>query len=517
MEGGAVAPAGGAQAAIAFVAYLALVLGLGVASARYSSGGLAEFFVGGRRMHRLVVALSAVVSGRSAWLLVGVTGLAYTRGASAVWAVVGYIVVEAALFLAYAPRLRRFAGAYDCVTVPDFFAARFGEGGRERPRGDAALRGVLVAIVLVFMVGYVAAQLVAGGKAFAASFGWDETAGVLATAAIVLAYTVLGGFLAVSLTDVVQAVFMLLALVVVPAVAIAGRGGLGAVLGELAALDPTLVDPAAIGLGAALGFLGIGLGSPGNPHILARYLSIGDAEQLRWAAVVGTVWNVVMGWGALFIGLAGRAWFPAVAALPGADPENLYPTLASQLLHPVLFGAVVASIFAAIMSTADSQLLVAASSLVRDLYDKVWRRGEEVPARRLVTMSRATVVVLVAAAVGLGLGVEELVFWLVLFAWAGLGAALGPTSILALTWRGTTRAGVIAGALTGAATTIAWKLTPALAASLYELLPGFAAGLVTTWAVSRLGRPPEEVGAMFAVMGGEELERSASGPAERSL
>jgi sodium/proline symporter len=504
MEGAAVTAPGGAQAAVAFVAYLALVLGLGVVSARFSSGGLAEFFVGGRRMSRLVVALSAVVSGRSAWLLVGVTGLAYTRGASAVWAVVGYVVVEAALFLVYAPRLRRFAGAWDCVTVPDFFAARFGEGGRERPRGgDGLLRGVLVAIVLVFMVGYVAAQLVAGGKAFAASFGWDETAGVLATAAIVLAYTAAGGFLAVSRTDVVQAVFMLVALVVVPVAAIAGRGGLTAVLGELAALDPTLVDPAAIGWGAALGFLGIGLGSPGSPHILARYLSIGDAAQLRWAAVVGTVWNVVMGWGALLVGLAGRAWFPDLAALPGADPENLYPTLAGQLLHPLLFGAVVASIFAAIMSTADSQLLVAASSLVRDLYDKVWRRGEEVPPRRLVAMSRATVVALVAAALALGLGVEELVFWLVLFAWAGLGAALGPTSILALAWRGTTRAGVIAGALAGATTTIVWKLTPALAGMLYELVPGFAVGLVVTWAVSRVGRPPAEVEEMFRVMRGE--------------
>ncbi|HUO86278.1 MAG TPA: sodium/proline symporter [Thermoanaerobaculia bacterium] len=508
MEGTAVS-GGGTEAAIAFVAYLALVVGLGVASARFSSAGLAEFFVGGRRMHRFVVALSAVVSGRSAWLLLGVTGLAYARGASAVWAVVGYIVVEAALFLGYAPRLRRFAGAYDCVTVPDFFAVRFGEASGGRSRGDGLLRGVLVTIVLVFMVGYVAAQFVAGGKAFAASFGWSETAGVVATAAIVLAYTVLGGFLAVSLTDVVQACFMIVALVVVPLVAITDRGGLGAVLAELTALDPSLVDPAAIGVGAALGFLGIGLGSPGNPHILARYLSIGDAEQLRWVAVVGTVWNVVMAWGALFIGLAGRAWFPAVGALPGADPENLYLTLAGQLLPPLLFGAVLASVFAAIMSTADSQLLVAASSLVRDLYDKVWRAGEEISPRRLVALSRATVAVLVVAALALALGVEELVFWLVLFAWAGLGAALGPTSILALTWRGTTRGGVIAGALAGATVTIAWKLTPALADLLYELLPGFAAGLAVTWLVSRAGRRPADVETMFAAMAGPPVDGMA--------
>jgi SSS family solute:Na+ symporter len=493
----------------AFAAYLLLILSLGAWATRFSSIGIAEFFVGGRRMHRLVVALSAVVSGRSAWLLLGVTGMAYTRGASAVWAVVGYIAVEALLFLFYGPRLRRFAGVYDCVTLPDFFAARFaedaGENGR-RPAGDALLRSVLAAVILVFMVGYVAAQFAAGGKAFAASFGVGETAGVLMTAAIVLAYTVLGGFLAVSLTDVVQAVFMILALVLVPVVAFAERGGLAPVLGELAALDPALLDPGALGFGALLGFLGIGLGSPGNPHILTRYLSIRDPEDLRWAAVVGTVWNVVMAWGALFIGLAGRAWFPRVGMLPGADPEALYPTLAAQLLPPVLFGMIVASIFAAIMSTADSQLLVAASALVRDVYEKVLRRGREVSQRRLVALSRLAVVALVGLALGLGLGVEELVFWLVLFAWAGLGAALGPTSILALYWRRTTRAGVVAGLLAGAVVTVAWKLAPGLGGRLYELIPGFGAGLATTWLVSLGTRPPAGVETMFAALEGAPRE-----------
>lgn len=506
----AVAVDAGPAAVAAFVAYLAVVLGLGLYSARFSSAGLAEFFIGGRRMNRFVVALSAVVSGRSAWLLLGVTGMAYVRGASAVWAVVGYIAVEALLFLYYGRRLRRFSGVYDCVTVPDFFAARLGEtadgGGAEATgrRGAVALRLVLVTVILLFMVGYVAAQFVAGGKAFSASFGISPTTGVLITAAIVLAYTVLGGFLAVSLTDLVQALFMLFALVAVPVLAFTRRGGLEAVLSELTALDPTLLDPAALGFGVLLGFLGIGLGSPGNPHILARYMSIGDAEQLRTSAVVGTAWNVVMAWGALFIGLAGRAWFPAVEALPAADPENLYPTLAGELLHPVLFGMVVASIFAAIMSTADSQLLVAASSLVRDLYEKVWRRGRTVPQRRLVLLSRLTVTALVAVALVLGLAAEDLVFWLVLFAWAGLGAALGPTSILALYWRRTTRAGVLAGLVAGTVVTVVWKQVPALDALLYELIPGFAAGLLATWAVSLASRPPEGVGEMFEVLEGRD-------------
>ncbi|MCB1058152.1 MAG: sodium/proline symporter [Acidobacteria bacterium] len=483
------------QAAGAFVAYLVLVVAIGVYATRFSSTGVSAFFVGGRKMNRFVVALSAVVSGRSAWLLLGVTGLAYARGASAVWAVVGYIVVELLLFLFYARRLRRFSEAYDCVTVPDFFCERFEDrSGR--------LRALLAGIILLFMVPYVSAQFVAGGKAFV-SFGLPQVSGVWLTAVIVLAYTMLGGFLAVSLTDTLQACFMIVALVVLPVVAIGAEGGLGAVLHQLVALDPTLVDPLAISAGAFLGFLGIGLGSPGNPHILARYMSISDAEQLRWAAVVGTVWNVVMGWGALFIGLAGRVYFPDAAQLPGADKENLYTQLAGQLLHPVVFGLVIASVFAAIMSTADSQLLVAASAVVRDLYEKVLRRGREVPQEQLVKLSRLVVLLLVALAVLLGFVAKDLVFWLVLFAWAGLGAALGPTSILALYWRRTTLPGVVAGLLTGAVVTVVWNRTPALKGLLYELIPAFLLSFLVTVVVSLLTRPPATTDDAFRAMDGE--------------
>lgn len=482
-------------ALVAFLGYLVLVVAIGVWSARFSSEGVSEFFLGGRKIGRFVVALSAVVSGRSAWLITGVTGMAYTRGASTVWAVVGYIVAELLLFLYYARRLRRFTEARDAITLPDFYAARFGDR-------SGLLRGLLVAIIFLFMVGYVSAQFVAGGKAFASGFGLDPTTGILLTAGIVLAYTLLGGFLAVSLTDMLQAILMLFALGLVPIVALLQQGGLGIVLAELSALDPTLVDPLALSFGVFLGFLGIGLGSPGNPHILIRYMAIDDPEQLRWSAVVGILWNVVMAWGAVLIGLAGRAWFPGVDALPGADPENLYPILARDLLPDFAFGLIIAAVFAAIMSTADSQLLVAASAVVRDLYQQVFRRGQEIPQRQLVRMSRWVVLVLVGLALLLGFVADELVFWLVLFAWAGLGAALGPTSILALWWRGTTRAGVIAGLLTGTAVTFLWKMVPALDAALYELIPAFLAALLATWAVSRLTRPPEDVDAMFEAMEG---------------
>ncbi len=494
-EGAVVQVSADPFAIAAFVAYLGVIVLIGVLSARFSSAGVSEFFVGGRKMHRFVVALSAVVSGRSAWLLLGVTGMAYLRGVGAVWSVTGYIVVEMFLFLFYARRLRRFSEAHDCVTVPDFYAARFGDR-------DGRLRVVLIAIILIFMVGYVSSQFVGGGKAFAASFGLGPNAGVLLTALIVLAYTALGGFLAVSLSDTLQAFIMIVALVVVPLIAIVDGGGLIAVVSQLRAFDPTLVDPLALGAGVTIGFLGIGLGSPGNPHIIVRYMSIANPDQLRASAVVGTVWNVVMAWGALFIGLAGRVYFPDVAMLPNGDTEQLYPVLAAQHLHPVAFGIVVASIFAAIISTADSQLLVAASSVVRDFYEKILHRGEVIPQKRLVLYSRIVVVLLVTAALVVGLLAEALVFWLVLFAWAGLGASFGPTSILALYWRRTTRAGVIAGLLTGTAITFIWELTPALSSRLYELIPAFAGGLLATVIVSVWTRPPEDVDTMFSSMRG---------------
>jgi sodium/proline symporter len=494
-EGAAVQISANPLAIAAFLGYLVVVLAIGVLSTRFSSAGVREFFVGGRKMHRFVVALSAVVSGRSAWLLLGVTGMAYSIGVGAVWAVTGYITAELFLFLFYARRLRCFSEVHDCVTVPDFYAARFGDR-------DGLLRTVLIVIILIFMVGYVSAQFVGGGKAFAASFGLHPNFGVLLTALIVLAYTAAGGFLAVSLTDTVQACFMIVALVVVPAIAILDRGGLLAVVDELRAFDPTMIDPVALSVGVIIGFLGIGLGSPGNPHIIVRYMSIADPNQLRTSAVVGTVWNVVMGWGAVFIGLAGRVYFPDVAMLPDGDTEQLFPLLAAQHLHPVAFGIVVASIFAAIMSTADSQLLVATSSVVRDFYEKILHRGEEIPQKRLVLYSRIVVVLLVIAALVVGLLAEALVFWLVLFAWAGVGASFGPTSILALYWRGTTRAGVIAGLLTGTAITFAWELTPWLSSRLYELIPAFLGGLLATLIVSRLTRPPEGVDGLFASMRG---------------
>jgi len=477
----------------AFIGYLILIIGVGIYASRFSSQGISEYFIGGRKINRFVVALSAVVSGRSAWLLLGVTGMAYAQGPSAIWAVVGYIIVEIFLFIYYARRLRNFTGKRNCITIPDFFAERFGDH-------DGRLRMTIVTIFLVFMIGYISAQFVAGGKAFASGFGMEMNTGIMVTALIVVVYTIIGGFLAVSLTDMIQAIFMILALVILPIIAIADYGGLGALLEQLAIMDIMFIDPFAISVGAAIGFVGIGLGSPGNPHILARYMSIDDSKQLRFAAVIGTTWNVLMAWGAVFIGLAGRVYFPEAGLLPGGDTENLFPMLAQLHLHPILFGIVLASIFAAIMSTADSQLLVAASSVVRDIYEKIYRKGEVVPQKKLVLYSRIVVFSLVVVALLFGFVAEELVFWLVLFAWAGLGASIGPTSILALYWSGTTRAGVFAGLITGTFVTIGWYYTEGLSEIMYELIPGFIAAFMATWLVSLFTKPAPETKRAFEDM-----------------
>jgi len=210
----------------------------------------------------------------------------------------------------------------------------------------------------------------------------SETSGILLTAFIVLAYTALGGFMAVSLTDMIQAFFMIIALLVLPIIAIVHAGGWGEILGILQGFNPRFLDPFAFAAGGIIGFLGIGLGSPGNPHILVRYMSVSDPRALRKSCVIGTVWNVLMAWGAVFIGLVGRAYYRRPQAIPGGDQENLFPFLASEHLHPLIMGMVTASILAAIMSTADSQLLVASSGVVRDIYQKIVAKGRSISQKK---------------------------------------------------------------------------------------------------------------------------------------
>lgn len=462
---------------VAFVLYYVFIVSIGFYFSKFSSSGMNEFFLGGRKMKRFVVALSAVVSGRSAWLLLGVSGLAYTRGVSAVWTVVGYIVVEFFLFVIVAVRLRRETEATDSLTIPDYFEARYNDH-------SGVLRIVSASIILIFMVTYVAAQFSGGGKAFHASFGIDANWGIAITMGIVLVFTILGGFSAVSVIDMIQAICMILALIILPAVAIIKFGGLSEMWSILKMLNPRLVDPMALTTGALIGFVGIGLGSPGNPHILVRYMSIDDPRQLRVSAIIGTIWNILMAGGAIFIGLIGRAMFPGVDLLPAADTEQLYPFLAQKHLPPFWFGLILASIFAAIMSTADSQLLVAASAVVRDVYQKIFRKKIELAQIQLVNLSRAVIFILVLFALFLAIVAQKMIFWLVLFAWGGLGASFGPSVLLSLFWKKTTKWGVLAGLISGTLVVIIWNQIAVLKNFVYELIPAFIISTILVIVVS---------------------------------
>ncbi|MDS1269198.1 sodium/proline symporter [Lipingzhangella sp. LS1_29] len=483
-----------------FAIYLALIFAIAIYAARRWTGSMEGFYLGGRKVGNFVVALSAVTSGRSAWLVLGVTGMAFVDGASAVWVVPGYILMELFLFLVAAPRLRRFTGRMRDITLPDYFTSRL--------QGGLKLRHLTVWVLVIFMIVYVASQFDAGGKAFASTFGLDQDLGIWITALIVLCYTLVGGYVAVALSDMIQACFMLFGLVVLPIVVITSLGW-GGMIDILHALDPALLNPYALGVGAIISGVGIGLGSPGNPHILVRYMSIDDPAKLRTAALWGTVWNVLMSWGAVYIGLAGRAIYQDVEALPGQDTEQLFPYLAADYLPPLIVGFLVAAVFAAIMSTADSQLLVGSSGIVRDMYERMLRPERRPSQRYLVRLSRLVVLFLCLFSAGL-LYVpyaQTTVFWLVLFAWAGLGAAFGPPLLISLFWRGATAAGAAAGIITGTVVTITWftmdQWAPELAAAIppgldYELIPGFAASALAVWLVSLVTRRPSDVDRIMA-------------------
>ncbi|MER3413729.1 MAG: sodium/proline symporter [Armatimonadota bacterium] len=416
--------------ALAFGAYFLIILVIGVWATRFSSRGVSEYFIGARSVPRFVVALSAVVSGRSAWVFTGLAGLAYRDGASAVWYIVGFTIAEMLLFFFFAIRVRRFGEARDCVTVTDILAARLDDRvGR--------LRVAVAVPIVIFYTAYIAAQFDAGGKALAQNYGVEGHTAIIATAGIILFYTLLGGFLAVSYTDAIQAVFMISALVLLPILLIPAEGGWAVVVQHL---NPSAMDPMKIFIGMMIGGIGLGLGSGGNPHIVARYLSIRDADGLRFAGVIGTLWNVVMCWCAVLIGISGQAVFRGETTLATKQAsETVLLQLTQAYLPPLLAGFVLAALFAAIMSTADSQLLVVASSIVRDLVQRVIFKGTELSQRMLVMLSRLVVLGVTAAAVAVAWRGAESLHALIVLAWSGVGggarAATDPLRLLGTSYR----------------------------------------------------------------------------------
>jgi sodium/proline symporter len=460
-----------------FVITLMLPVAVGLLS-WFRTRNQTDFYLGGRSMCPFVVALSAVASGRSSWLVLGLSGIAYIIGISAIWAIIGYILVEAWQFIYLGRKLRSETQNLESITFLDYFESKYSDTS-----GMLRLTGVI--IIGVFMTAYVAAQFNAGAKSLSTALDLSLPASLVFSGLLVLTYMIMGGFTAVAYNDVIRAIIMLIGLIVLPITALIKIGGWGVFSEMIHVLEPAYLDPYSIGLGALVGFVGIGLGSPGQPHIVVRYMSIKNPRLLVRSGIYGTLWNILLGLGAIGIGLTGRILIPDMDNLPGKDPEMIYLALSSEYFSPAFYGLLVGGIFAAILSTADSQLLVVASTFSRDLYEKIICRHKIIHERRNMMVSRLVLLISGIVAAIMAYYAQEMVFWLVLFAWAGLGAAFGPALIMSLFWKGTTKLGILTGMISGTLITIGWRLWMKESTGIYELIPGFFLSMILIYLVSK--------------------------------
>lgn len=468
-----------------FVVYIVLMLVIGVV-AYGRTRDLSDYILGGRRLGRWVAALSAGASDMSGWLLLGLPGYAYAAGYEAGWLVLGLFAGTYLNWRFVARRLRLYSrAAGDALTLPDFFEARFGDRSR-------LLRVIPAAFILFFFLIYTGSGLVAGGKLFATVFGLPYVWAVAAGVAAVIIYTFIGGFLAVSWTDLVQGLLMAAALLIVPLMAVIEAGGWAATRAAMAGRNPALLDlwtgtdGAALPLMVVVSLLAWGLGYFGQPHILARFKAVRRPQDIAGARRIAVCWSALTMAGAVGVGFAGIA--VQQPPLQGAETEKIFMLLVQALFHPLMAGVLLAAILAAIMSTADSQLLVCSSALTEDFYKALFRPGAG--ARELVWVGRGTVVLMAALAFVLALDPESKVLDLVAYAWAGFGAAFGPALILALYWPRMTGPGALAGIVSGGATVVLWKHAGGGVFDLYEIVPGFLVSLLAIVVVSWLTPPP---------------------------
>jgi|TARA_B110000879_G_scaffold122717_1_gene162412 SSS family solute:Na+ symporter len=465
---------------ISLLLYFGLMIGIGFYAARTSTASSEDYMLGGRNLHPAVAALSAGASDMSGWLLIGLPGALYATGLIESWIGIGLFFGALANWIIVAPRLREQTERYDnALTVPQFLANRF-------PSKAIALRTISAIIVVVFFVVYTASGLVAGGKLFTSAFGdlinlsmmSDYLFGVWFTLIIVMTYTVIGGFLAVSLTDFVQGCIMMLALIIMPIVILTtGQGdGLVAAGERLTEIDPnylSLFDGlSVIGFFSAIAW---GLGYFGQPHIIVRFMAVRSVKDVAKARNIGMTWMGISVLGAIGLGILGRAYIER-NGVSIDDPETIFMVLADLLFHPLLTGFLYAALLAAIMSTISSQLLVSSSSLTEDFYRLFMNKKASQP--KLVKIGKLCVLLVGVIAALMAGDPDSEVLSLVSNAWAGFGAAFGPMIILALTWKKMSGTGAMAGMLTGALTVIlwislGWNDSFLGGPGVYEMIPGF--------------------------------------------
>ena len=478
---------------LTFIAYLAVMLWIGVWAYRRTTN-LSDYIIGGRSLGPWPSALSAGASDMSGWLLLGLPGAVYASGMGASWIAIGLLVGTYLNWLIVAPRLRSYSqAADDSLTLPQYFSNRFED--------TAAIRVIAAFFILLFFLFYTSSGLVAGGKLFESVFGLDYTVAVTIGTIAVVSYTLFGGYLAVSWTDLVQGLLMAAALVLVPIVALIAVGQGPA--GVLADTNPNMLsmltnaDGSTLGAMAIISSLAWGLGYFGQPHILARFKGIKSRDEVPTARRIAVSWTFIGMAGALLVGIAGNGYFDT----PLADAETVFISLVQGIFHPLVAGILLAAILAAIMSTADSQLLVSSSALTEDFYKSLFNKDAD--PKSLVKIGRTAVVIIALVAWFFALNPQSTVLGLVSYAWAGFGAAFGPAVILSLYWSRMNRFGCLAGIVVGGLTVVIWKQLSGGLFDMYEIVPGFVLATLSIVVVSVLtAEPSRAMSAKFQEVNG---------------
>lgn len=507
---------------ITILVYLLGMLWIGAHYAKQNSSA-ADFYLGGRTLGPLVTAMSAEASDMSSYLLMGLPGLAYLSGAADVgWTAIGLAVGTYFNWLFTARRLRRYTQITESYTIPQFFSKRFHDE-------KSVLSALAAVIIIVFFIPYTASGFAACGKLFSSLFSIDYMTAMLISAVVIVGYTAAGGFLAASITDLVQSIIMTIAILFVLIYATIQAGGMGAVVENAKALPGYLSmtqsysvstnSAAPYSLLTIVSTLAWGLGYFGMPHILLRFMAIGDEKKLKLSRRVASVWVTIAMALAVLIGIVGKALSGAgaIEALDGSATETIIIRIAELLakggiLPALMAGLILAGILASTMSTADSQLLAASSSVSQNLLQEAFRL--KLSQKQSMVFARLTVVAIAILGVVIARDPNSSIFGIVSFAWAGFGAGFGPLVICALYWKRTTFPGAVAGMAAGGVMVFVWKyLVKPLGGvfGIYELLPAFLAGLLVIVVVSLLTKAPDrDILAEFeAAASGEELEGAA--------
>ena len=471
------------QTLITMILYICVVIGIGVYFAKRANASSENYYLGGRSLGPWIAAFSAEASDMSGWLLMGLPGLAYWTGlADAFWTAAGLAVGTYINWLIVAKRLRRYSEiAGNAITIPDFFSNRFHEKKK-------IILTISSLFILIFFCVYASSCFVTCGKLFSSLFGIDYHITMIVGAIFVVVYTFLGGFLAESASDFMQAVVMVLALVIVLTVGTITAGGLGNVFENLKAIP--FGDAAPYGLISVLSMMAWGLGYFGMPQVLLRFMAIRHQDELTKSRRIATVWVIISLFAAIAIGLIGRVIFPTAFGT-NSDAETIFSFTASTLMHPLFAGLVSAGILAATISSSDSYLLIAASAFSKNLWQRMFHK--EASDKEIMNVGRIALVIIAVIGAVIAMDENSVIFTIVSFAWAGFGATFGPLMLFSLFWKRTNEYGAVAGMLSGAAMVFIWNfLIKPMGGifGIYELLPAFIVSSIFIVVISLLTAEP---------------------------